>query len=86
MEKVTFVYQILPGEKVKIFSPKRQEVITVTMETFSKERNNPLTSKYVQWVEYKRSDVGSHFQTDSGLTMDLLNKDGVRILRVNDKP
>jgi len=85
MAKATFVYQLLPGEKVKIFSPQRSESRTFSKEEFEAVKSDPKMSPYVQWVEHKAGDVGQHFQSDSGLIMDVLNKNGVRMLVVKDK-
>lgn len=84
MAKATFIYQELPGEKVKIFSPVRGEERIVSTEEFEDLRNNPKMAPFVHWMEYTRGDVGQQFQTDT-ITMDLVNVDGVRVMTVREK-
>lgn len=94
----TLIYQKLPGGVVKITSPGTKNSLTLSEDEFEKQKIDgfPFTYKDqfgevhtvnvpIQWMEFKRSDIGSHFQTDSGLTMDMVNQDGNRVLIVNDK-
>ncbi len=68
MEKHIRIYQMLPGDKVKIFSTKnRHKVVSLEQFKFLQESYVGL----VEWVEKQMGDTGIHFKTDFGFAFTL---------------